>query len=49
MMTEREHTAEFDEVMQHPPNRVTRYGHWLLLLLLVVLAVLAWCYRRLIF
>jgi hypothetical protein len=49
MMMDNEHTKEFDEVMRRPPNAITRYGHWLLLLLLAALAISTWYCRHLLF
>jgi hypothetical protein len=48
-MIEQEHTKEFEEVMRRPPNFITRNGHWLLLALLGILALLIWQYGPLLF
>jgi hypothetical protein len=33
------HTPEFDRIMSSAPNAITRYGHWLLIALLVLLGL----------
>jgi hypothetical protein len=49
MITEDNHTKEFDEVMRQPPNAITRYGHWVLLLLLLALGLAAATVGRMFF
>ncbi len=49
MKKENSHTPEFDRVMQHAPNTITRYGYWILLALLAGLGCAAWYFRGLLF